>query len=121
MRREEGLRVHRRFAMAVALGAVLLAAGAARAEVEKGTSLVLAKDLVAQTLTLEDGVYAVSPTTAIVDANGRPLTLAQVPVARSVHGLFEISPQASVRYQARITGDGRRVLERLVVGVPPPE
>ena len=114
-------RIARRLATAVALGVVLLAAGAARAEVERGTSLVLAKDLVAQTLTLEDGVYTVSLTTAIVDANGRPLTLAQVPVARRVHGLLEMSPQASVRYQARVTGDGRRVLERLVVGVPSPE
>ena len=101
--------------MAVALG--VGGSAPARAEQETGVSLVMATDPVLGTVTLEgDRVYRVTAATWILDANGRVLRLSQVPVAQRVGPLAVISPEATVRYEADVSGS-RRILYGMQLGV----
>jgi hypothetical protein len=94
---------------------ILTLAGAAAAETVSGEALVMEKDVTHGTATLEGGiVLQVSESTRILAADGRLITLAQLPVARRVGGLAEASLDATVRYEARVVS-GEYVAEELRV------
>ena len=103
--------------MALALGAG--AAAPALAAPASGVSLVIAKDAVAGTVTLEGGrVYRVTPSTRILGPHGRLIQLSQLPVAQKTGPLSLVSPEATVRYEAEVSGAGR-VLQTIEVGAVP--
>jgi len=102
--------------------AALLFAGAAPsgADTFEGRSWILSVDAQRSRVTLEDGVYAVAPGTRIVDADGRPLSLSELPEAPDLRGLRPLVPELGVRYEAE-TRDGVPVLRVLELGVQVPE
>jgi hypothetical protein len=95
-------------------------AGAETTESIRGEDLVLEKDVALGTVTLGGQiVLQVRESTRIVAANGRRITLAELPVARRVSGLAELSADATVRYQGRRVG-GENLADEIRVGVEPP-
>jgi len=99
---------------------MLTLAGAASAETISGEALVLAKDVVHGTVTLNGQiVLKVRESTRILAAGGGRIGLAQLPVARLVSGGFEESAEATVRYEARVVG-GEMVAEEIQAGVEVP-
>ena len=111
----------RRCAVVLVTGLLILTlAGAAASATISGEALVLEKDVAHGTVTLEGQiVLQVKQSTRILDANGRSIALALLPVARRVSGGFEESAEATVRYEARLVG-GERVAEEIqVVGGAP--
>ena len=115
----------RRYAGMLVIGLVALAlagtAGAAATDAIWGEGLVVEKDVTAGTVTLGGQiVLQVRESTRIVAANGRRITLAELPVARRVSGLPELSADAMVRYQGRRVGE-KNLADELRVGVGPPQ
>jgi hypothetical protein len=95
-------------------------AGTATAEAIWGEGLVLEKDVAHGTVSLGGQiVLQVRESTRIVGANGRRITLADLPVARRVSGIAELSADATVRYQGRRVG-GENLADEIRVGVEPP-
>jgi hypothetical protein len=106
-------------ALVAALALGVGAATPAQAAPESGVSLVIATDAAAGTVTLEGGrVFRVTPSTRILGPHGRLLQLSQLPVAQKTGPLSLISPEATVRYEAEVTG-ARRVLRTIEVGAAP--
>ena len=100
---------------------ILTLAGPAAAETISGEALVLEKNVAQGTVTLEGQiVLQVRDSTRIVAANGRRITLRELPVARRVSGLIEASAEATVRYQGRRVG-GENLAEEIRVGVQLPQ
>jgi hypothetical protein len=100
---------------------ILTLAGAATAETISGKALVLEKDVTHGTVTLEGQiVLRVRESTRILAADGQPVTLVQLPVARRVSGGAEESADATVRYEARLVGE-ETVAEEIQVGVQLPD
>ncbi len=115
----------RRYAGMLVIGLMALAlagaAGAAATDAIYGEGLVLEKNLARGNVTLEGQiVLQVSDSTRIVAANGRRITLAELPVARRVSGLIEASSGATVRYQGRRVG-GENLADEIRVGVQLPQ
>ena len=115
----------RRSAGILVIGLVVLAlagvAGAARGDAIAGEGLVLEKNVAQGTVTLEGQiVLQVRDSTRILAANGRRITLLELPVARRVSGLIEASSNATVRYQGRRVG-GENLAEEIRVGVQLPQ
>jgi hypothetical protein len=99
---------------------ILTLGGPATAETIEGQALVLAKDVVQGTVTLDGNiVLQVQESTRIVSADGGRIMLTQLPVARSVGGMFKESEEATVRYEARRVGNAL-VAEEIVAGVRAP-
>ena len=99
---------------------ILTLAGPAAAETISGEALVLEKNVAQGTVTLDGGiVLEVREDTRIIAANGARITLLGLSVARQVSGGFEESPDATVRYQARIVGKKKVAEELEVLGSPP--
>lgn len=89
----------------------------ARAEVTEGIGVILAKDLVQNTITFDgQRVYRVLERTRIHDANGQPLTLEEVPVAVRHHGLPMVTGDVTASFEAVQSRKGG-TLTRLVVGI----
>jgi hypothetical protein len=83
-----------------------------------GAGLVLEKDLTRQTVRLDGQIeLQVTSNTSILDPEGNPITLAQLPVAPRDGTLVKGTGEATVRYQARLEG-GRLIAETIkVLGV----
>jgi hypothetical protein len=94
-----------------------LGAGGAAAQDLTGVSTVEAKDVVLGTVTLEGVAYRVSETTRLVDASGRRIGLAELPVAKQVQGAWLMSPDSSVEYELR-PGGGELASLRVLGTVP---
>jgi len=114
----------RRSAGMLVIGLVVLAlagvAGAATADAIAGEGLVLEKNVARGTVTLDGQVVLqVRDSTRILAANGRRITLLELPVARRVSGLPELSADATVRYSGRRV-DGKNLADEIRVGVQPP-
>lgn len=114
----------RRSAGMLVIGLVVLAlagaAGAATAEAIGGEGLVVEKNLSLGTVTLGGQiVLEVRESTRIVARNGRRITLEELPVARRVSGLPELSADATIRYQGRRV-NGKNLADEIRVGVQPP-
>jgi len=115
----------RRYAGMLVIGLMALAlagtAGAAASDAIHGEGLVQEKNVAMGTVTLEGQiVLQVRDSTRIVAANGRRITLRELPVARRVSGLIEASAEATVRYQGRRVG-GENLAEEIRVGVQLPQ
>jgi hypothetical protein len=108
------------------IGLVVLAlagvvSAAATTEAISGEGLVVGKDVAKGTVTLGGAiVLQVRESTQIVAADGRRITLAELPVARRVGGLPELSADATIRYQGRRVG-GENLADAIRVGVEPPQ
>jgi hypothetical protein len=99
---------------------ILTLAGAATAQTVEGQALVLEKDIVEGTVTLDGGiVLQVDESTRIIDSDGKRITLVGLLVARRVGGLAEASLNATVRYQAQLVNGKRRAEVLEVLGGPP--
>lgn len=99
---------------------ILTLAGPATAETVEGQALVLAKDVVHGTVTLDGQiVLQVQESTRIISADGGRIMLTQLPVARRTGGGYTESEEASVRYQARRVGNAL-VAEEIQAGVLAP-
>ena len=111
----------RKCAGALVTGLLVLGlAGAASAETVEGQALVLAKDVVHGTVTLDGQiVLQVQESTRIVSADGGRIMLTQLPVARRHGGLYQESVEATVRYQARRVG-AALIAEEIQAGVLAP-
>jgi hypothetical protein len=108
----------------VVVGLAVLAltgmAGATTSGALSGEALVLEKNVALGTVTLEGQIVLhVSESTRIIAANGRRITLAELPVARRVSGGIEESVEATVRYEARLVA-GEKVADEIRVGGMPP-
>jgi len=115
----------RRSAGILVIGLVVLAlagfAEAATADAIAGEGLVVEKNVARGTVTLSGQiVLEVRESTQILAANGRPITLLELPVARRVSGLPELSPDATVRYSGRRVG-GKNLADQIRVGVQLPQ
>jgi hypothetical protein len=101
--------------------ALVVSVGAAATDAIYGEGVVVEKNVAQGTVTLEGQiVLEVGESTRIVAANGRRITLAELPVARRVSGLIEASADATVRYQGRRVG-GENLAEEIRVGVQLPQ
>ena len=111
----------RRHTGALIVGLLVLAlAGPATAETISGAALVLEKDVVAGTVTLDAGiVLQVRESTRILNERGLPIPLSALPVARHVDGGYEESREATVRYQARLAGR-EKIAEEIRAGAVAP-
>jgi hypothetical protein len=90
-----------RWMAAVLLAGAALAGGPAGAgEALEGTASVRGVNLVAGTVTLDSRVFAVDDRTSIVDAGGKRIGLAELPVAESVGGGWRLSGDTTVHYEA---------------------
>lgn len=115
----------RRSAGMLVIGLVVLAlagvAGATAADTIAGEGLVLEKNVARGTVTLDGQiVLQVRDSTQILAANGRRITLLELPVARRVSGLPELSPDATVRYSGRRV-NGKNLADEIRVGVQLPQ
>lgn len=108
-----------RLAATAALLAALGAPGAADAEELKGIAAVLEKDVAFGTVTLDDAVFVVTESTRLVDAGGRRITLAELPVAKRVQGAAVLSGESTVEYEATLRGEGRVLSSLRVLGTVP--
>ena len=107
----------RRSAGILVIGLVVLAlagaAGAATVDAIAGEGLVLEKNVAKGTVTLDGQiVLEVRDSTQILAANGRRITLLELPVARRVSGLPELSADATVRYRGRRV-DGKNLADEI--------
>ena len=107
------------------IGLVVLAlagaVGAATGEAISGEGLVVEKNLAQGTVTLSGQmVLEVRDSTRIVARDGRRITLLELPVARRVSGLPELSADATIRYQGRRV-NGKNLADQIRVGVQPPQ
>lgn len=112
-------RMARGAALAAAAGLLLAGPGAWAGSVD-GKGLVIGKDLAARTIALNGGrTLHVTESTAFEDADGARSSLAALPVAgQEAPGMYQVSPDATIRFEATTSGD-RLVAHRVkVTGVP---
>lgn len=87
-------------AAALLVGAALAAGPAGAGDALEGTASVRGVDVVAHTVTLDSRIFRVDDRTSIVDAGGKRIALAELPVAQSVGGGWRLSGDSTVRYEA---------------------
>lgn len=105
-------------AVLVAAAALSLGAGAGSGA-PSGTAVVEAKSLKESSVTLGGVLYRVAPTTKLLDAKGKPIPLAALPVAqvRRDDGSMDVS--AAVFFEATEAGSGWVLDSVRVVGEMP--
>jgi hypothetical protein len=90
----------RRMAAALLACAALAAGSAGAGDALEGTASVRGVNVAARTVTLDSRVFAVDDRTSIADAGGRRIGLAELPVAESLAGLWRLSGDTMVHYEA---------------------
>jgi hypothetical protein len=98
-------------------GLLMLAlAGPATAETLSGHALVLEKDLVQGTVTLDGGiVLRVDAGTRILSQGGQRISLMALPAARHFGGGYLESGEATVHFEARTSSGGVLVAEEIQI------